>query len=558
MVKISSRTLFLTTSPRTPGKMIPEIDLLIKHFAGKPWTPETQRSFMEVLRNEQFFNGKGEKDPSFSARDRINRAPMSLGFVVLSPMIALTDAGYALIHSKRKEDVFLKQMLKFQIPSPYHRPTLRAAAFCIRPYLEMLRLVRVLGSLKFDELQIFGMQLTDWHDFDDIVKKINLFRVAKAEYTGSYKKFKWDYLRRELERIYEMRIGSGEIRTRESPDISLEKFFKTQSQNMRDYADACFRYLQATGLVTVSYIGKSLSIVPERKEDVDYILGTVSRDPVSIDDEKAYAEYLGSLDYPVLLTDNRDKLIHKIQTEYPEIRISDLLTLSQLKELYQELSEKRKDLVIRAQVNDIKNCQMYDDIQGFYDRISGGGLYDAPLMFEWNMWRAMTMLDGGNILANLHFDDFGHPMSSASGNVPDIVCDYGDFIVCVEVTLSSGQRQFEMEGEPVMRHLGKMKKSSGKPCYCLFVAPNINTACIVFFYTLYRTSLSLYGGKLAIVPLPLSVFRKMLEDSYRCDYVPNSDKVKKLFEASVELADVSSSEEEWYEALKDRALHWLD
>ena len=538
--------------------MIPEIDLLIKHFAGKPWTPETQRSFMEVLRNEQFFNGKGEKDPSFSARDRINRAPKSLGFVVLSPMIALTDAGYALIHSKRKEDVFLKQMLKFQIPSPYHRPTLRAAAFCIRPYLEMLRLVRVLGSLKFDELQIFGMQLTDWHDFDDIVKKINLFRVAKAEYTGSYKKFKWDYLRRELERIYEMRIGSGEIRTRESPDISLEKFFKTQSQNMRDYADACFRYLQATGLVTVSYIGKSLSIVPERKEDVDYILGTVSRDPVSIDDEKAYAEYLGSLDYPVLLTDNRDKLIHKIQTEYPEIRISDLLTLSQLKELYQELSEKRKDLVIRAQVNDIKNCQMYDDIQGFYDRISGGGLYDAPLMFEWNMWRAMTMLDGGNILANLHFDDFGHPMSSASGNVPDIVCDYGDFIVCVEVTLSSGQRQFEMEGEPVMRHLGKMKKSSGKPCYCLFVAPNINTACIVFFYTLYRTSLSLYGGKLAIVPLPLSVFRKMLEDSYRCDYVPNSDKVKKLFEASVELADVSSSEEEWYEALKDRALHWLD
>ena len=36
------------------------------------------------------------------------------------------------------------------------------------------------------------------------------------------------------------------------------------------------------------------------------------------------------------------------------------------------------------------------------------------------------------------------------------------------------------------------------------------------------------------------------------------EKVKKLFEASVELADVSSSEEEWYEALKDRALHWLD
>ena len=45
-------------------------------------------------------------------------------------------------------------------------------------------------------------------------------------------------------------------------------------------------------------------------------------------------------------------------------------------------------------------------------------------MFEWNTWRAMTMLDGGNIKANLKFDDFGNPMSTAQGNMADIVCNY--------------------------------------------------------------------------------------------------------------------------------------
>ena len=43
-------------------------------------------------------------------------------------------------------------------------------------------------------------------------------------------------------------------------------------------------------------------------------------------------------------------------------------------------------------------------------------------MFEYNTWRAMTMLDGGNIKGNFKFDDIGQPLSTASGNMPDIEC----------------------------------------------------------------------------------------------------------------------------------------
>lgn len=554
---IDSKVLFLTTSPRTPEKMIPEIGLLVGHFAGSPWNNDTQHAFMDILREEQFFNGKGENDPSLSARDRINRAPKSLGFVTLSPHISLTPAGEALLISNRKEEVFLRQMLKFQVPSPYHKPTVRAASFCVKPYLEMLRLVRTMGTLKFDELQIFGMQLTDWHNFENITRKIEMFRIARTEYQGSYKTFKAEYLRRELTRIFEDRIASGKTRTRESNDTSLEKFLKTQSSNMCDYADACFRYLRATGLVNVSHVGKSLSIVPERIEDVDFILQTIDREPCFVEDERSYVAYLGNAEFPRLLTDDKQQLIAKLHTGFPQAEFNPNADTGVLKNLFADLTEQRKNNTLRGQVIDIKNYKLYDDIQNTFRQIKKNELYDAPLMFEWNTWRAMTMLDGGEIKANLNFDDFGKPLSTAQGNMADIVCDYGDYLLTVEVTMASGQKQYEMESEPVSRHLGKMKRDSGKPCYCLFVAPTINEACIAHFYVLHNTNIAYYGGESVIVPLSLNIFQKMLEDSYKASYTPNPKQVRCFFEYSKELAKACKNEKIWYEQIQEKALNWL-
>jgi len=103
--------------------MIPEIELLIRHFNGEVWNKDTQVKFMQVLREGSFFEGTGTNDPAFSARDRINRAPKALGFVNLKPVISLTPAGKELLNSKRKDEVFLRQMLKFQIPSPFCQGT---------------------------------------------------------------------------------------------------------------------------------------------------------------------------------------------------------------------------------------------------------------------------------------------------------------------------------------------------------------------------------------------------------------------------------------------------
>ena len=537
--------------------MIPEITLLVEHFAGKKWDNESQCAFMEVLKNENFFNGKGENDPAFSARDRINRAPKSLGFVKLSPTIKLTPAGEQLISSKRKDEVFLRQMLKFQVPSPYHKPSSKAAKFCIKPYLEMLRLVRTMGTLKFDELQMFGMQLTDWHDFERIVQKIETFRIEKAKNKGSYRVFKAEYLNTELKQIYKERIGQGETQTRENADTSLDNFLRTQSSNMRDYADSCFRYLRATGLINVSQVGKSLSIVPERIEDVDFLLEKIDRNPLTFESEAAYCTYLGDTGNPKLFTDNKANLLEKLHTEFAGQTISEESSIEELKDLLGNLRDERRDNNIKNEVKSIKEYKLYDDIQSVFGDIAAKKFYDNPIMLEWNTWRAMTMLDGGNIKANLNFDDFGKPLSTAAGNMPDIVCDYADFLVTVEVTMASGQKQFEMEGEPVSRHLGKLKVASGKPCYCLFIAPTINEASISFFYMLHKTNLAMYGGKSTVVPLPLTLFQKMVEDSYKAGYIPNPEKIKAFFETSNTLAQKTEDERTWYKGMLEKAMNWL-
>jgi len=555
---IDSKVLFITTSPRTPEKMIPEINLLSKNFENEKWNTETQIAFMELLRKENFFNGSGYNDPAFSARDRINRAPKALGFVLLEPKIKLTNAGSALISAKRKEEVFLRQLLKFQIPSPYHTPSKKAATFYIKPYLEILRLIYTLGTLKFDELMIFGLQLTDYRNFDKIVKKIEKFRIDREKTAKKYREFKYYYQLDELQEIYKSEILKGETSTRESNIATAKKFLQTKASNMHDYADACIRYLRATGLISISHIGHSLSILSGKQADVEFVLQNVSREPVFVDDKEKYLDYLGNAEFPKLLTDDKSALIQKIKAENPREVITTTSSVIELKEKLDDLIIAKKEQIIQTQIAEIKDYKRYDEIQNTFKQIEKNDIYDPSLILEWNVWRGMTMLDGGNIKANLKFDDFGNPMSTAPGNMSDIVCDYDHFGLTVEVTMASGQKQYEMEGESVSRHLAKLKKETGKDAYCLFIAPTINESCVAYFYGLHNFNISYYGGKSVIVPIPLNVFKKMLEDSFKVSYTPNPEQVKSFFEYSRTVAANSHSEQEWYNKVVEKALNWLE
>lgn len=68
----------------------------------------------------------------------------------------------------------------------------------------------------------------------------------------------------------------------------------------------------------------------------------------------------------------------------------------------------------------------------------------------------------------------------------------------------------------------------------------------------------MYGGKSTIIPLPLNVFQKMIEDSYKVDYTPNPKQVRAFLEASNAFAKNADNETTWYRQIIDKALHWLE
>lgn len=297
--------------------------------------------------------------------------------------------------------------------------------------------------------------------------------------------------------------------------------------------------------------------MPQKRKEVEFFLSKVDRKPIYTDDEEQYKKYLFDGSIPELHNDNRRRLLEQIQEATGQSDGLENESINKLKDILENTIANKKKEIVRKQVTELKAYRNYADVMDTFDDIKKNILYDAPLMLEWNTWRAMTMLNGGEIKANLKLDDKGQPMSAAAGNMSDIVCDYGNFGLAVEVTMQSGQKQYEMEGEPVSRHLAKLKKETGKEAYCLFIAPKINESCIAYFYALHTANIAFYCGKSVIVPLELDVFIHMVQQSYMAGYVPNPKQLKSIFEYSMEQAEISADENEWYRKIKERVLHWL-
>ena len=560
MAYLKNKALFFTTSPRTPSKMISEIQLLSEHFSGQKWNKQTQIAFIDLLAQSGFFEGSGSsKNKDYSARDRINRAPKALGFVDLSPHIELTDAGKALVYGNRPQEIFLRQLLKFQFPSPYHIETNNIeGTFFIKPYLEIMRLIRDLESLSFDELKIFALMLIDYRQYDTVKNAILNFRAEKEKHKGQYKKFVDEKWTDSLLQAYSDDIDAGKTKTRETTDKSLKKFLTTKKSNTRDYTDACFRYLRYTGLVSISHKNRSISFYPDKLKEVDFILANVDRKPVFVDDTDRYKEYLFNAAIPVLYVDNIDNVTDHLMriSDYTQRQLAGK-NIEELKDIRDAIVAERKEAVIKAQVTEIKSYALYSEIIDTYNEIISDGYYDAPLMLEYNTWRAMTMLDGGNIKGNFKFDDVGQPLSTASGNMPDIECDYDDFVLSVEVTMQQGQRQYESEGEPVARHYGQMKKRTGKEAYCLFIAPTINKACLAHFFALNKIGISYYGGKTKIIPLELDQFMRLVENSYNYHTQPAPHNIRQFLDEVMRQEELATDENDWNDKIQNCVAQWL-
>ena len=557
-----TKTLFGFTSPRTLEKIIPEIGILVDNFSNLKWSgnKDLQIAFFDKLFQSEFYEGESyPSTPDLAARDRITRAPKALGFVDLKPTIKLTEIGKKLLDEKRLDETFTRQLLKFQLPSPYHTQS-QHIEFKVKPYLELLRLINDLGSLSKTEIALFFLQLTNIDKYEEIKNKIIHFRKSSKDFHGSRKMYVSDCFEKEITQMFNDEITSEKIKTRESDDVSLKKFIKTKQANLRDYADAFSRYIRATELVTFEKRTFRLIISPAKKEEVNYLLSKIERTPILFKNEKDFKEYLFSEKTLTLFSDNQDLLKSKIYTLDSTADITNK-TLDQLKDKLDEYKTEIKNKNIEERKNELKSYrenQEISEIIDTFEQIVKKEVPDPPLFLEWNVWRSLVMLNyAKKVDGNFIMDMDGMPLNYAPGNKPDIEAEYDDFGMIVEVTMSGGNTQYNMEGESVPRHYGKAKeKFNGKDMYCIFIAPKISEGTLAHYFNLNRINTKLYGGKTKIIPLSLNDFTSFIEVGIKNKF--NNPKIlKSWLDLQWENNQNSDDENIWHEQVNASVHSWV-
>jgi hypothetical protein len=549
-----NRTTLFFTSPRTADRLGDEIRLLVENFSGRPWNTETQTEFYRLLCEQEFYYGSATGDMAFKARDRVNRAPKALGFVDLKPVIKLTNAGKEYVYGPRPHDIFTKQLLKFQLHSPFHIDN--EDKFAVKPYLEFMKLIKELNGVTKTELALFGIQLLTYSEYQQVKQKIEQFRLdTKSRNKNiSYNAYINQVFEQVLREVYSEEIASNNVSTRESTDTTVSNFLTTKKGVHRDYADASIRYLRATTLFSFSPKTNKIYVAKDRADEVEFICQNIDPVPYAYTNEQDYKEYLFASDNVGLLTDDVTLLLSKISKidEDQALRLQNA-DVNELKDAYEQLRNNKIETLVKTEVAELQTYEPYDDVVDVYEKITTKAIVEPPLFLEWNTWRAFTMLDDGEINGNFRIDDEGMPLYAAAGNMADIECHYRDFKVAVEVTMSSGQKQYEMEGEPVARHFGNLKRETDQDVYCIFIAPTLSPAAVAHFYGLHQISIAHYGGKAKIIPIQLNVFQQMLSNANRATNKPKSSDLRQFLEKASSFVGNVRDETEWLEKINAEA-----
>jgi hypothetical protein len=552
-----TKALFGFTSPRTIEKIIPEIQILCENFDGQQWSgkEDLQATFFQILFESEFYEGETfPTDAALAARDRMTRAPKAFGFIDLQPIVKLTTAGELLLTENRLDETFTRQLLKFQLPSPYHTQS-KTVNFSVRPYLELLRLIKDTGSLSKTEIALFFSQLTNIDKYDLIVSKILNFRNESKNYVGSRKMYVSECFEQEIFEIFENEVQNKNLKTRESSDTSLKNFIKTKRANMKDYADAFVRYIRATELITFQKKTFRLIISPQKTEEVEFLLSTLERFPFSFKSIKEFKEYLFNPFSVQLLSDNKNLLLQKLST-LGLTGIDESLDIEQLKDIYDDLKIAVKTKNIEKKKKELKDYNELPDILEVFEQIKKRDIPDPPLFLEWNVWRSFVMLNyAKRIDGNLIMDIDGMPLNTAPGNKADIEIEFDDFAVIGEVTLSSGATQFKMEGDSVPRHFGNALRQFEKDTYCIFIAPNIHEGCLAHFFNLNRLNTKHYGGKTKIIPLSLDKFIEFVNIGVDNKF-SDSSKLKGWLETQWTINQTAEDETTWMSIIERSILKW--
>jgi hypothetical protein len=431
----------------------------------------------------------------------------------IGPVDMITPNGWRLVRADTvpaMQECFLRALAACYIPSALEKGYTFSVFSPLRHTLAvMLELERQTGEsrLNFIEMALV-VQLTSSEDsIDSVVSRVLVLRANRLD---SNNKRQFDQQAR----------GAA------------AKLHQYEASTFNDYADTNLRYLKATGLVQSK--GRGISLVPEKHLFVE----TLVQDTTIPDSDHDY--FVTLCNGAALPTDHQDSAL---------IVLNDLLQQLKLRGIPFCIAGKPTNTpadiaIIRFQIESLlseRNEEEYamrqgmewEEIAAYMELIinrrskktlaNGEEIVvpqsESPAYFEWILWRAFLAI---NSLKNKPYEarrfkidqDF-LPVGTAPGGGPDLIFEFSDFVIVVEVTLTDYSRQEAAEGESVRRHVADLvlhyHKQSGKPVYGLFIANRIDSNTAETFRIGIWFTRSDDKMRLDIIPFTLVQFKEVFE-----------------------------------------------
>ena len=418
----------------------------------------------------------------------------------------ITPNGYRLAQSTiitAQQECFLGSLSNYLIPSVIETHYEGKPFSPLRFILRIMNEIAERGHepfLSFQEFAFFVQTTTPSDNVDSMITSLIGYREGRSRHKGTVKDYDRDFYRQTARAV------------------------RKQESTLDDYADLTFRYLKATGLFRSA--GRGICLSPSRVALAELLRGQ--------DDPELSDEYLSELWMGAQLpTDNAKASYAVVQDQISQLKKRGIDTATPpVHTPLPDLEKTRHELDLRLLQLDEQDfagnqAEKLDEILAWIEAIKvrgkaslpdGGGVTvpkgEGPAYLEWIIWRAFLAIDS---LCNqpwdarrFQIDQNLLPTHCAPGGGPDMIFEFEDYIVIVEVTLTDSSRQEAAEGEPVRRHVAQHAVESEKSVYGLFIAVNIdsNTAHTFRAGEWYKKD----DSKLAldIVPITLADFATFL------------------------------------------------
>ncbi len=480
--------LFGNTSVRSPFRLRDGL-VLLSHSSlqGDLYGKKQEKDFRDLLGEHGIV--KLGADKTYSASRKWRHAMTKLGFLYprlkgklsehqseLGPAGIITKNGRHLIETESVagwQECFLRSLVALYIPIEEHLPSAEGLFSPLQHVLSLMLELEILtgdNKLNFVEMALIAQLPTYMTSSIVAAKEIVAFRL-------------------ERNRVNLKKDFDKERRSFLSQHLVIEE------NTFRDYADMNLRYIKATGLVQSK--GHGITLVPEKRILIDKLVREAT-----IPDNKLnqWRTICNGASLPTDKKDNALVVLHDLFARLEKRGHVYDLTARNL-ETPQNIAQVRHEMEdLLGQLNELeyasRQASMCEEISEFIGlliknkksktlstgepiKIPHG---EAPAYFEWIIWRAFLAIDS---LVNkpwearrFKIDQDFLPIGTAPGNGPDIIFEFDDMVLVVEVTLTSSSRQEAAEGEPVRRHVAKYAEDFAdidKQVFGLFLAVNIDT-----------------------------------------------------------------------------------